>query len=161
MCSLQFVSPYTSIWYSCCPKSLIIHPTKPLIFCPCNHFLADLAQGFFAALAKWGSIMRLRIHDSNRRKGQMWDEADPRRGAWESPVCCCCSYWGEAGLGMLRGWAMCPWFFWGQQKQKLFRAFPAGPWPCPCLKSLPILCSQWGSFQSRDTAKDTLSWGIS
>lgn len=78
MGSLQFVSPYMSKWYSCCPKCLIIHPTKPLIFCPCNHFLANWAEGFFTAHVKWGSVItRLGIQDSNCRKGQTWDEADP------------------------------------------------------------------------------------
>lgn len=130
MCFLQFVSPYM-----CCPKCLIIHPTKPLIFCPCNHFLAELAQGFFATQAKWGSVItRLRIQDSNRRKGRcgmrriqdaelLAEKALGKTGLLLLQLL----GWGSAGGRSASSscWATCPLFSWGQEKPRLFRAFPA------------------------------------
>lgn len=107
MCSLQFLSPYMSIWHSCCPKCSIICSTKPLNCCPCNHFLTELVQGFFSAHAKWGSvIMRLRIQDSNCRKRQMWHEVDPRCRAVGRKIPGKAGFAAAAAAGVRQCWGM-------------------------------------------------------
>ncbi|KAK4827459.1 hypothetical protein QYF61_018180 [Mycteria americana] len=61
------------------PKQAKVCPPEVQVLQDLIGIDSELPQRFFAAEAKWGSVItRLRIHYSDHKKGQMWDEVDPR-----------------------------------------------------------------------------------